>query len=546
MLTTLILGATVANLNLAVANVALPTIGRELGSSQTLLNMVAVGFTLGLAASVLYLGALADRYGRRLMLLVGLALSVPAAAAAAWAPAIEVLIGARVVGGLAAGMAYPTTLALVTALFGGTRRTRAIALWSGIGAGASALGPLAVGLLLTRFWWGSAFALTIPLAVLAFSLAWWLVPGRAGESDERVDNLGGILSVLIVGATVLCLNFAPLPGSLDTTILLAAVALAALAGFVVRERRADNPLFDLRVARRRIFWVAALAGIIAFGALMGSLFIGQQFLQDVLGYSALEAGLAILPAPVLMIGMSPLAARLIATRGARPTLTIAFALMAAGFLGMLTWREGVGYPLVGAAYALVGAGIGLGGAPASRSVMSSVPVHRAGMGSAVTDLQRDLGGAVMQSILGALLSIRYAHFFTDAFADLPADEAAKLGNQTAATIKSSFGGASGVARLHPGADADKLIAAARQAFTEGSRVAIAAGVAAIMLGLLLVLLFFPGRAREEELERAYAREDAADAATRARQRTAGHQAGGGDDGFPDARPPAAQRHGRRT
>jgi len=514
-LAALILGAAVANLNLAVANVALPTIGDDLGSSQTLLNMVAVGFTLGLAASVLYLGALADHHGRRLMLLLGLALSVPAAAAAAWAPTIEVLIGARVVGGMAAGMAYPTTLSLVTALFSGPRRTRAIALWSGIGAGASALGPLFVGLLLERFWWGSAFALTIPFAVVAFALAWWRVPHHAGESDEPVDNLGGILSVVLVGTIVLSLNFAPLPGSLDVTLVLAGIAVAALAGFAVRERRATNPLFDLHVAKRRIFWVAALAGIIAFGSLMGALFIGQQFMQDVLGYSALEAGLAIVPSPIMMIGMSPVAARVIAARGARFTLIVAFALIAIGFLIMLTWREGIGYPLVGISYAFVGAGIGLGGAPASRSVMSSVPVHRAGMGSAVTDLQRDLGGAVMQSILGALLSIRYSHFFVDAFADLPADEAAKLSDETAATIKSSFGGAVNVAKLHPGADADKLVQAAKQAFTEGSRLAIAAGVAAILVGLVVVVVFFPGRQREDELERGYAREDEAAAAAEA-------------------------------
>jgi MFS transporter, DHA2 family, multidrug resistance protein len=508
-LATLILSATVANLNLAVANVALPTIGKDLGATQTLLDAVAIGFTLGLAASVLYLGALADRHGRKLMLLLGLSLSIPAAALAAWAPTVEVLIGARVFGGVAAGMAFPTTLSLITALFGGRRRTKAIALWSGIGGGASAIGPLAVGLLLTRFWWGSAFVLTIPLAALAIILAIWLVPRRAGESSERVDDLGGILSVITVAALVLGLNFASAPRGKAIALTCGAVVLVALLLFIWRERRAANPIFDLHVARRRVFWVAALAGIIAFGALMGSLFIGQQFLQDVLGYSALEAGAAVLPSPILMIALSPVAARLITKRGARLTLIIAFVFIGAGFTVMLTWKAGIGYPLVGVAYALVGAGIGLGGAPASRSVMSAVPIRRAGMGSATTDLQRDLGGAIMQSILGALLAVRYAHYFAEAFAGLPPDQMQKLGEDAAATIQSSFGGAEQVAALYPQAQADQIIAAARQAFTEGSHVAITAALCAIGAGLLLVILAFPGKRREDELEAGYARADAA-------------------------------------
>jgi EmrB/QacA subfamily drug resistance transporter len=508
-LATLILGATVANLNLAVANVALPTIGKDLDASQAMLDAVAVGFTLGLAASVLYLGALADRHGRKLMLLLGLALSIPAAALAAWAPTIEVLVGARVFGGLAAGMAFPTTLSLITALFGGRRRTRAIALWSGIGGGASALGPLLVGLLLTRFWWGSAFVLTIPLAVLALLLAIWLVPRRADESSENVDNLGGILSVIAIAALVMGLNFVSAPRGGLLALICGGITVVALSLFVWRQRRAANPLFDLRVAQRRVFWVAALAGIIAFGALMGSLFIGQQFLQDVLGYSALEAGLAVLPSPILMICLSPLAARLISKRGARLTMIIAFVLIGIGFAVMLTWKAGVGYPLVGTAYAFVGAGIALGGAPASRSVMSSVPVRRAGMGSATTDLQRDLGGAVMQSILGALLTLRYSKYFSDAFANLPADEQQKLGEDAAATIQSSFGGAVNVAKLYPQAEADKIVAAARQAFTEGSHLAVFAALCAVAVGLLLVALAFPGKSREDELEAGYARQDAA-------------------------------------
>ena len=158
----LILVAAVANLNLAVANVALPSIGAAFDSSQTALDLIAVGYSLGLAASVLYLGALGDRHGRKLMLIVGTALAIPASLLAAYAPTDTVLFVARLLGGLAAGMAYPTTLALITALWSGPARTKSIALWSALGGAISALGPLLSGLLLEHFWWGSVFLLTLP------------------------------------------------------------------------------------------------------------------------------------------------------------------------------------------------------------------------------------------------------------------------------------------------------------------------------------------------------------------------------------------------
>src|SRR5438132_9441103 len=212
-LTSLILVAAVANLNLSVANVALPSIGSAFDASQTSLNLVAVGYSLGLAASVLWLGALGDRYGRKMMLITGTALAIPASLLAAFAPSIEVLIVARLLGGLAAGMAYPTTLALITALWSGPGRTRSIALWSGLGGAITALGPLLSGLLLEHFWWGSVFLLTLPLAVVALVLAFRNVPAHVNEGSDPVDNLGGILSVVLVAALVLGINFAAVPNS---------------------------------------------------------------------------------------------------------------------------------------------------------------------------------------------------------------------------------------------------------------------------------------------------------------------------------------------
>ena len=198
----LILVAAVANLNLAVANVALPDIGKAFDASQTSLNLIAVGYSLGLAASVLYLGALGDRHGRKMMLILGITLSIPACLLAAYAPNEQVLIVARVLGGVSAGMAYPTTLALIAALWSGPSRTKSIALWSALGGAISSLGPLLSGFLLEHFWWGSVFIVTLPLAAVALVMAFLFVPSHVNEATEPVDNLGGILSVLLVAALV--------------------------------------------------------------------------------------------------------------------------------------------------------------------------------------------------------------------------------------------------------------------------------------------------------------------------------------------------------
>ncbi len=312
---TLILVAAVANLNLAVANVALPSIAAEFDSSQTMLNLIAVGYSLGLAASVLYFGAVGDRYGRKLMLVLGMALSIPACLIAAWAPSDEVLFGARVLGGLSAGMAYPTTLALITALWAGPGRTKSIALWSGIGGAISALGPLASGALLEHFWWGSVFLLTLPLAVLALVLALKLraEPCQRGDRSRRQPRRRALRRARCRARPLDQLRAGPERGML--ALGLAAIALAALVAFVIRQRRVGNPLYDLDVAGRRVFWVAACAGIIVFGTLMGAMFIGQQFLQNVLGYSTLESGASILPAAICMVLVAPRSAKIVDAQG---------------------------------------------------------------------------------------------------------------------------------------------------------------------------------------------------------------------------------------
>jgi MFS transporter, DHA2 family, multidrug resistance protein len=510
-LATLILVAAVANLNLAVANVALPSIGAAFDSSQTTLNLIAVGYSLGLAASVLWLGALGDRYGRKLMLVLGTALAIPFALLAAYAPSDSVLFVARLGGGLSAGMAFPTTLALITALWSGPQRTTSIALWSGIGGAVAALGPMLSGLLLEHFWWGSVFLITLPLAVVALVLAVRLVPAHVNEGTEPVDNLGGVLSALLVGALILGINFAAVPNEGTLVAGLVIVALASGIGFVIRQRRAANPLYDLDVAGRRVFWVAACAGIIVFGSLMGAMFVGQQFLQDVLAYSTFDAGVAILPAAFLMVVVAPRSAKVVEARGARFTLLTGYAFCMLGFLTMLLlWDQGSPYWEVGLGYALIGIGVGFAGTPASHSLTSSVPVHRAGMASGTADLQRDLGGAIMQSIFGALLAAGYAASFTAAIAASP--DAHKVSNSVEAQLTKSFAGAEAIAQQYP-KYADQITTAAKASFLSGDQWAYIAGIVAVGLGAALVFFAFPSKEDERRLLAEYQRQDTSSGAS---------------------------------
>jgi MFS transporter, DHA2 family, multidrug resistance protein len=496
-LTVLILGAVVANVNLAIANVALPSIGAALHTSQAELNLVAVGFTLGLASSVLYLGALADRYGRKPAMMLGAALSIPTSLLAAWAPNATVLIVARVSGGVAAGLLYPITLSLITGLFRGGARTRAIALWSGIGGGCSALGPLIGGLLLGRFWWGSVFLPSVPIAVLVVVLVVLWLPRHAGETTEPVDHPGGVLSVVSIGPLVLAISLVPNDGFNGTVLGLFAVAPAGLVLFVLRERRTPSPLFDLKVLGARTFTIALIGGTITWGGLLGATFIGQQYTQNVLGYSPLSAALITLPAAVFVAAAARPAGRMITSRGSRMPLALGLAVTAVGFCGMALFGTTSSAVVVGIVYGVLGLGIGLAGPPSSSSLMGSVPVARAGMGSASNDLQRDFGGALFQAVMGTLLAVEYTNYFTKAFAALPPQQAQQLSQQAASTISQSFAGAEQVAKQFPQAQAQQLVVAAQQAFVDGKTAAILFAVIACLIGLVVVWFLYPNKQDEE-------------------------------------------------
>lgn len=514
-LTTLILGAFVANINLSIANVALPDIGKDLDATTVQQTMVASMFTMGLAASVLYLGAIGDRYGRRKLLLFGAVLTIPAGVASAYAPNIEFLIGARFIAGLAAGLMFPTTLSLVSALWRGAAQTKAIALWSGVGGGAAALGGVIGGAMLEVFWWGSVFLFALPLAVIVIVLALRVLPVHAGEEDVPVDHLGGVLSVIAVASLIMGIQALP-NGFSPGMAALFGLALGAGVLFFWRQKRAPRPLVDLDAASAPTFWVAAVAGTITFGSLMGALFLGAQFTQYVLGYSSLQAALVTLPMSIMLILVSPFAGKMVSQRGSRATLSLGLVLVAFGFSVMVvTWHEGVAIGVVLLSYAIVGAGVGICATPAAHALMASLPISRAGMGSGFTDLTRDFGGAIMQAVMGTVLAVVYAGYFQNAFADLPPQEAANLSDQAAEQMVSSYQGAEQVAATYPQLSAEEVIAAANEAFTEGKSVAYVLALTLTVIAFLLVWWKYPRHPQERaffaEMERKSIEEEAASA-----------------------------------
>ena len=492
-LLTLIAGAVVANVNTSISNVALPAIGKALTATDTQLTGITDAYQLGIASTVLYLGAVGDRHGRRKLLLIGAALCVPFSILSALAPSPEALIIAQIAVGVACGMLYPTTLSLITSLWQGTSKTKAMALWTGIGTGTSVLGPIIGGWMLGEFWWGSVFLITVPIAVAVLILGFLVLPKRAGESSTQVDHAGGGLSVVMIAAFVLGIILLP-QGFTPVVGVLFAAALVAGAIFVRRERRAINPLFDLRAAAVPTFWVAFVAGLIAFGALIGALFIGQQFTQNVLGQSALTAVLLTLGLAVTLIPASILSGRMITARGTRAPFALGLACVAVGFVEIFfLWYPGTSLAWVLIAYLIIGSGIGFASTAAMRSLSLSLPISKAGMSSGSADLTKDLGGAVFQALLGTILAIGYSSYLTKGMSKLPTSTLGELGAQGQQEIVSSYEEAEGVAATLPTGDATALITAAQQAFTEGKSAAIAVAFASVAIGLALVWFKYPRR-----------------------------------------------------
>ncbi|MFT4219569.1 MAG: MFS transporter [Microbacterium sp.] len=493
-LTALLFAAVVCNINTVVAAIAVPEVGAQFDASQSALSLVALATGLGLSISVLYLGALADRYGRKQMLLAGIAFTVGGGVFSSLSWSVESLVVGQVLVGIAGGMAFPTTLSLIAALWAaGPGRTRVIALWSSVSSMATVCGSVVAGAVLMVASWPWVFVLSVPIAVVAFALVLVFVPSRVGESGDPVDHIGGVLSAGALGSLVLGVSVVLAPGGGAVGAALLATAVVLLVLFAWRQARARFPLFDLRVGRQRLFWLPAVGGLLAVGTLSGALFVGEQFMQSVMGYDPLEAGLAVTPAVASLLLAAPLSARATDRLGTRSTMLVGYGFLLVAMLSMLLWREHTPYPLLGIGFFVIGLGVTFVMTPSRRALTSSTPVQRAGMASATSDLQGDLGGAVMQALLGAVLASGFAAAFAARIAASP--QAALVSDEVTHALQSSFASAAHVAAQHP-RFSDEILDAAKASLLDGSVLAFLIGTGVILVGAIAVRVGLPSRAEE--------------------------------------------------
>ena len=391
-----------------ILNTALPTLARVLHAGTSSLQWITDAYTLCFAALLIPAGALGDRYGRRLSLLGGLTVFALGSAAAAFASGTGTLIAARVVMGLGAAFVMPATLSILNAVFPPRERPQAIAAWSAVAGVGIVIGPTLGGLLLTHFWWGSVFLINIPLVALALAGVLLTVPETAEPGGHRLDFPGTLLVAGALFALVDAIIEAPGRGWFSaSTLAETAAGLAALGVFAWWELRTEHPLIDLRIFASRAFSTAAASVTVIFFALFGSLFVLTQYLQLVHGYSPLSAGLRALPFAFAMAAMSPLSPLLAKRFGTRVVIPVGMAFMGGGLLDLSTVGVHTAYPPVALAVAIMGAGMGLVMAPASTTIMTTVPAHQAGAGSAINDTIREVGGALGVAVVGSLSAAVY-------------------------------------------------------------------------------------------------------------------------------------------
>jgi EmrB/QacA subfamily drug resistance transporter len=474
-----------------IVNVALPTLQRDLGTTTSGLQWVVDAYTLVFAGLLLTFGALGDRFGRKGALSIGLVIFGVASTAAAFSSGVNQLVGARAVMGLGAALIMPATLSIITNVFTVPReRAIAIGIWSGVAGMAIALGPVAGGFLLEHFWWGSVFFVNVPIVVGALVAGRFFVPTSRSAHALPIDWLGAVLSIVGLVALVWGIIEAPTDGWTSTPILGAfAVAVLALTAFVAWERRVEHPMLDVRFFRNPRFTAASLTVTLVFFALIGFVFLATQYLQFVLGYTPLQAGIRTLPFAVAMMIVAPSSSKLVEWAGTKRVVVAGMLVFATGMLVASTSTVGSGYPRVMVAMLLLGSGMGLALAPSTESIMGSLPRDKAGVGSAVNDTSREVGAALGVAVVGSLLSSIYGSRFLD---NLPAGVPASARTAADGSLGAALGVSSQLGRAGAG-----IADAAREAFVYAmSRASLVMGAIALV-GAFVAWRFLPARATDE-------------------------------------------------
>lgn len=469
-------------------NVAQQQLAAELGASQNMLLWIINGYTMVLAALLLPVGAIGDRYGRKTVLLVGLGTFAAASVIAATAGSASIMLIARLVAGAGAAMIMPVTLSVVTSSFPEERRASAIGVWAGFAGAGGILGLFFAAAMVDWFDWRWLFVMPIALCAIGSTLTLVAVDNSRELHEHRFDVLGGLLSAVAIGGAVLAFHEGPEHGWTEPLTLLGLAALVvAGAAFVRWELRHPRPLLDVRLFGDRALASGAINLFIVFAVMFGLFLVLVQFLQAVLGYSALRAAAGLLPMAALLMPLSSTAPRIAQRTGTRNLLLVGTAIVAGGLVWMATMPtiEGA-YLSVLPGLMLIGVGMGLVMTPSTVLITESLPVEKQGVASALNDTVRELGGAIGVALIGSVLSSGYGSSIGAVAATLP--EAAR------GPVQDGIGTALATAP-QLGAQAPQVIDAARQAFVDGWHQAMWVGAALAVGAVVLLLITGPRAAR---------------------------------------------------
>ena len=490
-LATLSLSILIISLDLTVLNVALPTLVRSLGATTSQLQWMVDAYTLLYAGLLLTAGSLGDRFGRKRALIAGMVIFGVGSAWSAYSGSANMLIAARGLMGMGGALIMPSTLSITVNIFSEKQRASAIGVLTGMGGMGIVIGPLLGGWLLEHFTWGTIFLINVPVVLVTLLVSFWLVPESKDTQAARLDPIGALLSLTGLMALLYGIIEAPTYGIADARILAAfSAAPLLLLAFVVWELRARSPMLDVKVFANAHFTAASMALTLTSFALAGTMFFLTQYLQLALGYTPLQAGICFIPLVlglIILASLSPLVAR---RTDVRVTIVTGLAIVATSIALFSLLNAHSNYALIALILALLGAGLGLTMVTATNTIMGTLPLGKAGVGSAVNDTAQEVGGALGVAILGSVLAVSY-HAAIDsapAIAALPAT--LKVG------VHDSIGSASVIA-AHLGGSMGRIIATtANNAFIDSmSHTAlIAAGVS--LCGLLVALFFLPSRAKD--------------------------------------------------
>ena len=453
-------------------NVAIPTLARELDASTSSLQWMVDAYSLVFAGLLFTAGTLGDRFGRKGALQAGLTVFLVGTVLASTADSASTVIAGRAIMGVAAAFVMPSTLSILANVFPAHERPKAIAIWAGISGGGAAIGPVASGYLLEHFYWGSVFLVNVPMIVLALVAGLVLVPTSRDPEQQPLDLPGAVLSIIGLGTLVYAIIEGPSHGWTSGESFLAfGIAAVALLLFVWRERTADYPMLDLALFRDRRFSVASGGITLTFFAMFGTFFLVAQYFQLVLGYSPLTSGLLQLPMAFVMMGLAPQIPRLVARYGVHTVVPAGLGLIAAGMA--VFSQVSTDSPIWFLYLSIIPLAMGMVSTmtPLTTLIMSSVSVGRAGVGSAMNDTTRELGGALGVAVLGSLVTSAYTSSLAPAIGGLPAE--------AASVADSGLSGALAVADRMGGPAGEALAEAAKSAFVDG--IGLAALVAALVI-----------------------------------------------------------------